>query len=113
MRTSPTPPALLTQAWQAPHRCAPHHPERDFLSAPDRMPLAVLAQQFSSPLKRCLPCSTLAPPESLVGIFTALRAAERERVGRNPHPSAAIRDSQLVQTWRSRPASVLLMLLQV
>lgn len=32
------------------------------------------------------------------GIFTALRRAERERVGRNPHPSAAIMDAQSVKT---------------
>jgi putative transposase len=32
------------------------------------------------------------------GIFTALRTAERERVGRNPHPSAAIMDAQSVKT---------------
>lgn len=32
------------------------------------------------------------------GLFTALREAERERVGRNPHPSAAIMDAQSVKT---------------
>ena len=32
------------------------------------------------------------------GIFTALREAERRRVGRDPHPSAAIMDAQSVKT---------------
>jgi putative transposase len=32
------------------------------------------------------------------GVFTTLRTAERERVGRNPHPSAAIMDAQSVKT---------------
>ena len=31
-------------------------------------------------------------------LFTALRTAERERVGKDPHPSAAIMDSQSVKT---------------
>jgi putative transposase len=31
-------------------------------------------------------------------LFTALRTAERERGGRHPHPSAAIRDAQSVKT---------------
>ena len=32
------------------------------------------------------------------GMFTALREAERQRVGRDPHPSAAIMDAQSVKT---------------
>ena len=32
------------------------------------------------------------------GIFTTLREAERKRMGRNPHPSAAIMDAQSVKT---------------
>lgn len=32
------------------------------------------------------------------GLFTALRDAERERLGRDPHPSAAIMDAQSVKT---------------
>jgi putative transposase len=31
-------------------------------------------------------------------LFTALRDAEHERLGRDPHPSAAIMDAQSVQT---------------
>ena len=32
------------------------------------------------------------------GLFTALRVAERRRVGKDPHPSAAIMDAQSVKT---------------
>jgi putative transposase len=35
---------------------------------------------------------------TLYAVYAALHRAERERVGRNPHPSAAIMDSQSVKT---------------
>ncbi len=42
-------------------------------------------------------------------LFTALRAAERERVGRNTEPSAAIMDSSSAsRPSRSQPASAVL-----
>jgi transposase len=37
-------------------------------------------------------------------LWRRLHEAERQRVGKDPHPSAAIMDSQSVKTSRSRPA---------
>lgn len=44
---------------------------------------------------------------TLHALYLALHGAERERVGRHPHPSAAIMDSQSVKTIKGRKRHLL------
>ena len=88
------PSAYSIQTREAAHSLPAHHVRCDFLRAARLPAHGVTCHATFRPGRRCFTIfAACAIPGTWFRLLTALREAERERVGRNAQPSAAISEA--------------------
>jgi putative transposase len=90
--------ASCVQTWQTTNSPITNYLRCDLLCAAHWLPMALLARELSPWQTVFYHFRRLRLKGTWFRLLTALREAERERVGRNVQPSAAIMDAQSVKT---------------